>query len=298
VKDQEPSPASGCQPSSEGVAYGRAGLSPSEECDGAFYRRIRARCGGKMAVVATARKLAERVYRLLKYVSTCVVTQLECEEKYRQKVVKGVARRAKELGFTLVPVTEEPTAEETAVVEAAVPTVVETAVVEAAVPTVVEAVHGEPSRKEAEAGHEKAKRGGASHEEAGREEAGREEASREKATAGRSSREKASRSVASPCRVGNGIRELARRSALKNHNANSALTRSWRPGEGKLLPARYIHSDKRQSDRLPFLKNNPPAIQRDTSARNGERGFFGGSLCEWKCRGGCPKGGGAPARRD
>src|SRR5262249_32257521 len=34
---------------------------------GAFYRRIRARAGAPKAIVATARKLAERVYRLLKY---------------------------------------------------------------------------------------------------------------------------------------------------------------------------------------------------------------------------------------
>jgi transposase len=34
---------------------------------GAFYRRIQARAGAAKAIVATARKLAERVYRLLKY---------------------------------------------------------------------------------------------------------------------------------------------------------------------------------------------------------------------------------------
>jgi transposase len=34
---------------------------------GAFYRRIQARAGAPKAIVATARKLAERVYRLLRY---------------------------------------------------------------------------------------------------------------------------------------------------------------------------------------------------------------------------------------
>ena len=33
---------------------------------GSFYRRIQARAGGCKAIVATARKIAERVYRLLK----------------------------------------------------------------------------------------------------------------------------------------------------------------------------------------------------------------------------------------
>src|SRR5262249_44747839 len=34
---------------------------------GAFYRRIQARCGGPKAGVATARKIGERIYPLLKY---------------------------------------------------------------------------------------------------------------------------------------------------------------------------------------------------------------------------------------
>src|SRR4029450_9716883 len=34
---------------------------------GAFYRRIQARAGAPKAIVATAHKLAERVYRLLRY---------------------------------------------------------------------------------------------------------------------------------------------------------------------------------------------------------------------------------------
>jgi len=74
---------------------------------GAFYRRIQARCGGAKAVVATARKIAERVYRLLKYGQE-YVRQAEqvYEEAYRLRTLKGMARKAESLGYKLVPVTE------------------------------------------------------------------------------------------------------------------------------------------------------------------------------------------------
>jgi transposase len=69
---------------------------------GAFYRRIQGRCGGPKAVVATARKIAERVYRLLKYGAEYVRRDAATyEQSYRKKVVKGLARRAAELGYRL-----------------------------------------------------------------------------------------------------------------------------------------------------------------------------------------------------
>jgi transposase len=74
---------------------------------GAFYRRIQARCGGAKAVVATARKIAERVYRLLKYGHEYVrQAEQAYEEAYRQRTVKGLARKAASLGYQLVPATE------------------------------------------------------------------------------------------------------------------------------------------------------------------------------------------------
>src|SRR5207249_4585747 len=71
---------------------------------GAFYRRIQARCGGCKAVVATARKIAERVYRLLRYGMDYVrQEQAACEEAYRVRQLKGLAKRASSLGYQLVP---------------------------------------------------------------------------------------------------------------------------------------------------------------------------------------------------
>jgi transposase len=71
---------------------------------GAFYRRIQARAGGPKAVVATARKIAERVYRLLKYGEEYVRQEMAAaEEAYRVRVLKGLARKAEELGYRLAP---------------------------------------------------------------------------------------------------------------------------------------------------------------------------------------------------
>jgi transposase len=74
---------------------------------GAFYRRIQARCGGAKAVVATARKIAERVYRLLKYGQEYVrQAEQAYQEAYRLRTLKAMARKAESLGYKLVPVGE------------------------------------------------------------------------------------------------------------------------------------------------------------------------------------------------
>jgi len=76
---------------------------------GAFYRRIQGRCGGPKAIVATARKIAERVYRLLKY-GQAYVRQAEAayEEAYQLRLVKSLAKKAASLGYQLVPETLTP----------------------------------------------------------------------------------------------------------------------------------------------------------------------------------------------
>lgn len=73
---------------------------------GAFYRRIQARSGGAKAVVATARKIAERVYRLLKYGQEYVAQAEQLyEEAYRLRTLKAMARKAASLGYKLEPMT-------------------------------------------------------------------------------------------------------------------------------------------------------------------------------------------------
>jgi transposase len=73
---------------------------------GAFYRRIQARAGGAKAVTATARKIAERVYRLLKYGQEYVRQSEEAyESAYRLRQEKALAKKASSLGYKLVPET-------------------------------------------------------------------------------------------------------------------------------------------------------------------------------------------------
>ena len=76
---------------------------------GAFYRRIQARAGGAKAVVATARKIAERVYRLLKYGQEYVRQSQEAyEAAYQARLTKSLAKKAARLGYKLVPQTMPP----------------------------------------------------------------------------------------------------------------------------------------------------------------------------------------------
>jgi len=71
---------------------------------GAFYRRIQARAGGAKAIVATARKIAERVYRMLKYGQEYVRQSEEAyEAAYQLRVTKSLAKKAASLGYRLVP---------------------------------------------------------------------------------------------------------------------------------------------------------------------------------------------------
>jgi transposase len=80
------------------------GCQNAKHALGAFYRRIRSRCGGPKAVLATARKIAERVYRLLRYGQEYERRDAAAyEASYRHKVLKGLTRRAAELGYKLEP---------------------------------------------------------------------------------------------------------------------------------------------------------------------------------------------------
>jgi len=73
---------------------------------GAFYLRIQGRAGGATAVTATARKIAERVYRLLKYGQEYVRQSEEAyESAYRLRLEKALAKKAASLGYKLVPET-------------------------------------------------------------------------------------------------------------------------------------------------------------------------------------------------
>ncbi len=85
------------------------GCHRAQNALGAFYRRIQSRAGGAKAVTATARKIAERVYRLLKYGQEYVRQSEEASESaYRLRQEKALAKKASSLGYKLVPETLAP----------------------------------------------------------------------------------------------------------------------------------------------------------------------------------------------
>jgi transposase len=73
---------------------------------GAKFRRLRARLGAPKAITAMAHMLARLVYRMLRYGEQYVDKGIKYyEEKYRQQQIRGMEKKAKELGFvvTLTP---------------------------------------------------------------------------------------------------------------------------------------------------------------------------------------------------
>ena len=71
---------------------------------GAFYRRLATRIGKSKAVTDTARKLAILFYNTLRYgVDYSDPGACYYEERYRERVLHNLARRAKQFGYTLEP---------------------------------------------------------------------------------------------------------------------------------------------------------------------------------------------------
>jgi transposase len=84
-----------------------ATLHHSSSALGAYYRRMAMRLGKPQAVTATAHKLARIVYSMLKHGSEYVDAGQDFYERhYKERVVRNLARRAKVLGFDLVPAQE------------------------------------------------------------------------------------------------------------------------------------------------------------------------------------------------
>lgn len=70
---------------------------------GAFFRRVAARAGKPKAVTATARKIAVLFYNTLRHGSAYVDPGANYyEERYRQRAVDNLRRRAEALGMTIV----------------------------------------------------------------------------------------------------------------------------------------------------------------------------------------------------
>ena len=69
---------------------------------GAFYRRLSARIGKAKAVTATARKIAILFYNAMRFgIDYQDPGASHYEQKYRERVIKQLHRRAAAFGFTL-----------------------------------------------------------------------------------------------------------------------------------------------------------------------------------------------------
>ena len=80
------------------------GLARSHCAMGAYYRRLALRMGSAKAITAVAHKLARVVYAMLTGQADYVEKKQDAQEqRYRLKAIKGIKRRAAELGFELVP---------------------------------------------------------------------------------------------------------------------------------------------------------------------------------------------------
>lgn len=91
------------QPLATALRIAAQSLHRSKSALGAFLRRMKLRIGMAKAITATARKLAERIYWMLRYGMEYVQRGAAAyEEQHRQRQMRSMQRRAAELGFDLV----------------------------------------------------------------------------------------------------------------------------------------------------------------------------------------------------
>ena len=82
-------------------------LYRSNSALGAFLRRKKAHLGAPEAITATAHKLARIIYSMLRFGKEYVDVGAEYfENQYRQRVLRSAQRRAAQLGYELVPLSD------------------------------------------------------------------------------------------------------------------------------------------------------------------------------------------------
>ena len=82
-------------------------LHRSDSVLGAFLRRKKAHLGAPKAITATAHKLARLIYTMLRYGQEYVDAGAEhYERQYQQRALRAAKRRAAQLGYQLVPMSD------------------------------------------------------------------------------------------------------------------------------------------------------------------------------------------------
>lgn len=83
-------------------------LKNSQTALGAFYRRVSRRKGASVAVFATARKLAQLVYRLVRYGQAYIDAGQEVyEARFNQRRLRVYTKALKSMGFDVQPLTAQ-----------------------------------------------------------------------------------------------------------------------------------------------------------------------------------------------
>jgi transposase len=101
LKKKRPKQKSGR--AAESLRNAAASLKSSHSAMGAYYRRMARKKDASIAVFATARKLGEMIYRVLRYGQQYVdVGQAEYEKRYEQTQLRTLKSRAKQMGYEIV----------------------------------------------------------------------------------------------------------------------------------------------------------------------------------------------------
>jgi len=88
-------------------------LRNSQTALGAYYRRVAFRKGASIAVFATARKLAQLIYRLVRYGQSYVdIGAQTYEDQFNKRRLKSYTKALSKMGYNVMPL---PTAESVAV---------------------------------------------------------------------------------------------------------------------------------------------------------------------------------------
>jgi transposase len=94
----------GCSRLREALRMAALAVRSSRTALGAYYRNIAFRKGAGVAVFATARKIAQHIYRMLRYGADYVDAGLDAyEERCRERRIRNLKSNAKNLGYTVTP---------------------------------------------------------------------------------------------------------------------------------------------------------------------------------------------------
>jgi transposase len=92
----------GAHPAAVIFKQAAAAITRTDTALGAYYRQLAVRVGRGKALTATARKLAVQYYHLMRYGRAYVdVGEEQYAERYRQRQIAGLTKRAEKLGLTV-----------------------------------------------------------------------------------------------------------------------------------------------------------------------------------------------------